>query len=309
MRKLNNVRDIAINKNTKIDEIFSDMLYSGGFQSKNLANGVNILSTMISDKKCLKFLSFVGSIISTGVRGVIKDMIKNNWFDAIITTCGALDHDIARYYTNYKEGEFMLDDKELYNKHMHRLGNILIPMNNYGLIIENKMQLFLKKIYNKNKELSTADITNMLGKNMGKSSFLYWAYKNNIPVFVPGIMDGAVGTQIWFFIQKYPDFKLNITLDSNILSKLVFKSNKSGAFMIGGGISKHHTLWWNQYKNGLNYAVYVTTADEFDGSSSGALVDEAVSWGKVSTSAKYSTIHTEATIILPFIYSALLAKL
>ena len=37
--------------------------------------------------------------------------------------------------------------------------------------------------------------------------------------------------------------------------------------MIGGGISKHHTLWWNQYREGLDYAFYITTAQEFDGSS------------------------------------------
>jgi deoxyhypusine synthase len=34
------------------------------------------------------------------------------------------------------------------------------------------------------------------------------------------------------------------------LSGLVFKAQKSGALMLGGGISKHHTLWWNQYREG-----------------------------------------------------------
>ena len=70
--------------------------------------------------------------------------------------------------------------------------------------------------------------------------------------------------------------------DANLLSGLIFKAEKSGAFMIGGGISKHHTLWWNQYREGLDYAFYITTAQEFDGSLSGALVREAISWGKVT---------------------------
>jgi len=94
-----------------------------------------------------------------------------------------------------------------------------------------------------------------------------------------------------------------------LLSGLIFKAKKSGALMIGGGISKHHTLWWNQYREGLDYAVYITTAQEFDGSLSGALVREAISWGKVTKNAKQTTIHAEATTILPFLYSALLAKL
>ncbi len=38
---------------------------------------------------------------------------------------------------------------------------------------------------------------------------------------------------------------------------------------MGGGLSKHHTLWWNQYRGGLDYAVYITTASEWDGSLSG----------------------------------------
>jgi len=265
---------------------------------------------MIEDKKCLKFLSFVGAVTSTGLRGIITDMIKNKMFDVVITTCGALDHDIARYFSNYLEGSFTLDDNELADKHIHRLGNVLVPMESYGPLIEEKMQSFLDKAYKEGrKEMSTADITKMIGENLGEGSFLYWAYKNKIPVVVPGVMDGAVGSQIWLFTQKHNDFKLVVSADGDLLSGLIFKAKKSGALMIGGGISKHHTLWWNQYRNGLDYAVYITTAQEFDGSLSGALVREAISWGKVAQTAKQTTIHAEATTILPFLYSALLSKL
>ena len=304
------VKDISIKKESDIEEIFEQMSKSGGFEARNLAEGLDILTTMIPDKKCLKFLSFIAAIISTGLRGVIKDMIKNRWFDVVITTCGSLDHDIARYFSNYKEGDFALDDKQLADQHIHRLGNVLVPMQSYGPIIEEKMQAFLEEEYKaRNKEMSTADITKMIGRHMGENSLLYWAYKNEIPVIVPGIMDGAVGSQIWLFTQKHHDFKLNLTADADLLSGLIFKAKKSGALMIGGGVPKHHTLWWNQYRDGLNYAVYITTAQEFDGSSSGALVDEAISWGKVTQNAKQTTVHAEATTILPFLYSALLSRL
>ena len=79
--------------------------------------------------------------------------------------------------------------------------------------------------------------------------------------------------------------------------------------MLGGGISKHHTLWWNQYRNGLDFAVYITTAQEFDGSLTGAFVREAISWGKVTQDAKQTTIHGEITTVLPFLYLALLTTL
>jgi deoxyhypusine synthase len=252
----------------------------------------------------------VGAVVSTGLRGVITDMVKNKMCDVIITTCGALDHDIARHYSDYLEGSFTMDDSELVEKEIHRLGNVLVPLKSYGPLIEEKMQGYLQKAFKEGKkEMATHDVTKMIGENLGEDSFLYWANKNNIPVIVPGIMDGAVGSQIWMFSQNHKDFRLNVAADGDLLSGLIFKAKKSGALMIGGGISKHHTLWWNQYREGLDYAVYITTAQEFDGSLSGALVREAISWGKVTKSAKQTTIHAEATTILPFLYSALLANL
>jgi len=286
------------------------MAKSGGFESRNLSDGLEILASMIPDRECLKFVSFVGAIVSTGTRGIIKDMLKKKWFDVAITTCGALDHDIAKHFSSYREGSFTMDDSKLAESNIHRLGNVLVPMESYGPLIEEKVQAILEEAYKEGKrEMSTAQITAEIGKRLGEDSFLYWAQKNSIPVIVPGIMDGAVGSQIWMFAQKHPDFKLNMIEDANTLSGLVFKAKKSGALMLGGGLSKHHTLWWNQYREGLDYAVYVTTAQEFDGSLSGALVREAISWGKVTKNAMQTTIHAEITTILPFLYSALLSKI
>jgi len=304
------IQDISITKESSLEKIFEQMSKSGGFESRNLADGLDILTVMMKDNDCQKFLSFVGAIISTGLRGIIKDMIKNKWFNTVITTCGALDHDIARHFSNYNEGSFTLDDVMLAEKNIHRLGNVLVPMDSYGPLIEEKMQSFLEEEYSKGtREMSTEDVCKMIGDHLGEDSFLYWASKNKIKVIVPGIMDGAVGSQIWMFTQKHADFKLNITKDADTLSGLIFKAKKSGALMLGGGISKHHTLWWNQYRDGLDFAVYITTAQEFDGSLSGALVREAISWGKVTQNAKQTTIHAEITTVLPFLYSVLLSRL
>jgi deoxyhypusine synthase len=304
------VEDFSITKDMQINKIFEQMSKSGGFESRNLADGLYALTDMIKDENCLKFLSFVAAITSTGLRGVIKDMIKKKWFDVVITTCGALDHDIARHFSNYNQGSFTMDDAELTKQNIHRLGNVLVPMESYGPIIEEKMQLFLEEEYAKGtREMSTEDICRMIGSHLGEDSFLYWAYKNDVKVVVPGIVDGAVGSQIWMFSQKHADFKLNIIKDSDTLAGLIFKAKKSGALMLGGGISKHHTLWWNQYRSGLDFAVYITTAQEFDGSLSGALVREAISWGKVTQDAKQTTIHAELTTVLPFLYLGLLIML
>ncbi|MCD6108021.1 MAG: deoxyhypusine synthase family protein, partial [Thermoplasmata archaeon] len=99
---------------------------------------------------------------------------------------------------------------------------------------------------------------------------------------------------------------INLFKDEQDLADIVFTAEKTGALMIGGGISKHHTIWWNQFRDGLDYAVYITTAVEYDGSLSGARTREAVSWGKVNERAKYVTIEGDATVILPLLAAAIL---
>jgi deoxyhypusine synthase len=158
-------------------------------------------------------------------------------------------------------------------------------------------------------EISSSQLCREIGKRICKeNSILHWAAMNNVPVYVPGITDGAVGYQIWLFSQDH-DFKLNLLKDSGELNDKVFTAKKTGALLIGGGISKHHTLWWNQFKDGLDYAVYISTADEWDGSLSGARPREAVSWGKISRKADKTMIEGDASLILPIMVSALISRL
>lgn len=292
-------------KNNDLKEITKQMAKSGGFESVNLIDGITILQKMIAEPQCTKFLSFVGAIISTGVRGIIKDMIKNNMFDCIITTCGALDHDLARSFVKYYAGDFNVDDYYLKKNNIHRLGNVFIPIENYGPLIESKIQEYIQEFYKKTKEFAGYELLDYIGSRLEESSFLYWAHKNKIPVIVPGIVDGAVGNQIWLFYQNHKDMIFNILKDQTKMSDMIFEANKTGALMLGGGISKHHTLWWNQFRDGLDYAVYITTANEWDGSLSGAEVKEAISWNKVKSEAQQVTIHGEITTLLPFLYSSL----
>jgi deoxyhypusine synthase len=97
--------------------------------------------------------------------------------------------------------------------------------------------------------------------------------------------------------------------DEGEINDLIFSAKKTGALIVGGGISKHHTIWWNQFKDGLDYVVYVSTADEWDGSLSGARPREAVSWGKISEKAKRVMVEGDATLLLPVMLSSLLSRL
>jgi deoxyhypusine synthase len=303
------VEDYKIDKKNSVNELIKQMGKSGGFTAKNLAVGVDIIERMIKDKESLNFLSFPACIISTGTRGIIKEFVKRKWFDVVITTCGTLDHDLARSYANYYHGDFLMNDKELHRKGINRLGNVLVPNESYGTVIEKKMIEILKELCSEGKnELSTYELCWEIGKRLKKDSILYWCWKNGIHVIIPGITDGAVGYQIWQFSQDH-DFKIDMLEDEKLLSDLVWTAKKSGALIVGGGISKHHTIWWNQFKKGLDYAVYLSTAVEWDGSLSGARPREAVSWGKIKEKAKFVSIEEDATVALPIIYASLLERI
>src|SRR3989338_9239397 len=125
------VRDMSFEKKSSAYDIVRQMKDSGGFVAKDLGTSVDILEKMISDKQCTRFLSFTANIISTGTRGIIKDMIKENYFDAIITTCGTLDHDLARLWKDYYHGSFAADDAALHREGINRLGNIFVPNDSY----------------------------------------------------------------------------------------------------------------------------------------------------------------------------------
>jgi deoxyhypusine synthase len=304
------VQDMKLAKGTKVNEMVRMMKDSGGFTAKKLAVGVGILSDMMKED-CVKFLSFPACIIATGTRGIIRDMVKNKMFDVIITTCGMLDHDLARIQENYYHGTFEMDDAKLLDEGVNRLGNVLIPNESYGIVLERMMQPILQDLWDEGRrELSTRELAWEFGKRVGtEDSILYWAAKNEIPIYVPGITDGAFGSQLWQFSQEHKDFKIDLLKDEKELADIVFTAKKTGALMIGGGISKHHTIWWNQFRDGLDYAVYITTAVEHDGSLSGARLREAVSWGKVQKNAKYITVEGDATILLPIMMSAVMDEL
>ena len=115
-----------------------------------------------------------------------------------------------------------------------------------------------------------------------------------------------MGSQLWQFWQDNKKFTLDILQEQHMLSDLIYEAEKTGALMIGGGISKHHTIWWNQFRGGLDYVVQITTAPEWDGSLSGARVKEAISWGKVKHEAEHVTLEGDATVILPILISSVL---
>jgi deoxyhypusine synthase len=291
--------------------IAKKMNLSGGFTGRHFAEAVDVLAEMWRDTGCYRILSFPAAIISTGLRGVIRQLVRDGRVNMVVTTCGTLDHDIARSFGNYFKGDFRLDDEELLRKGYHRLGNVVVPRRSYGPLLERKLRPLLTQLYDEGiRSVGPSELSWLIGDRLlGEDSILHWAAKRKVPVIVPGITDGAVGSQLWLFSQRHRDFKVDPFKDEELMSEASFSSERMGALMLGGGISKHHTIWWAQFRGGLDYAIYITTAVEYDGSLSGALVREAISWGKVKAKARQVTVHGDVTVLLPFLVSAALIRL
>ncbi len=301
------VQDYVLEGGTSCHDLVNQMGRAGGFTAVKLARALDILRAMIEDEDCTTFLSFPAALMATGCRGVLRDLVRREMVDVVITTCGTLDHDLARTGGAYYHGAFSMDDAALHEAGVFRLGNVLVPSQAYGTGLERTLRSFFQALWDEGeRKLSGWKLLELAGARLGdESSLLYWCARRGIPVIVPALTDGAFGYHLWSFGQEHPEFLVDAMQDETLLSDRVFNSERSGALIIGGGVSKHHVLWWNQFRDGLDYAVHLTTAVEYDGSLSGARLREAVSWGKVSAAAKRVTVEGDASLLLPLLYASL----
>jgi deoxyhypusine synthase len=250
-------------------------------------------------------------LCATGTRGFFLEALKRKAFNVVITTCGTLDHDIARTYQDYFHGDFNLDDIALGEQGLNRLGNVIVPNECYGEIIEAVVLPWLEDIEAERTEeqsgnpwlgFGSVELCWAMGDRIeDEGSILHWAAKHRIPIVIPGLSDGSIGSQLFMHRQKSPNFMVDFLADEQILSDLTWTAEESHALMVGGGISKHHVIWWNQYRGGLDSAVGITTAPEHDGSLSGARLREAVSWGKIRSDAPHVTVEGDASVLLPLL--------
>lgn len=274
-----------------------------GFQASHLSRAVEIIKKMKKEKATV-FFAFTANMMASGLRGLFTELARKKFIDVVITTGGSIDHDLIRSYSDYNLGDFNLDDKELHEKGINRIGNILVPNKCYE-ILEEKMKPIFEKFSREQKIVSPSELIQEIGNSIqNKNSFLHWCSRNKIPVFSPGITDSSIGLQTYFFKQSH-QFMIDVTGDMKTLANLALNAEKTGAIILGGGISKHHTIGVNILRGGLDYAVYVSTAPEYDGSLSGAKTKEAVSWGKLKEESNSITVNGDASLVFPLIYSKL----
>lgn len=288
-----------------------DSFETTGFQASHFGKAVKIVNKMIEDDAFI-FLGYTSNLVSSGLRDVIRYLVQNKKVDALVTTAGGIEEDIIKCHGDFFIGDFRLDGTVLRNKGVNRIGNLLAPNERY-VWLEKFMNELLKEIWKEQEEtgkiITGHELIWKIGEKTGdERSIYYWAWKNQIPVYCPALMDGALGDDIYFFKFKYPEFKIDIVGDIKMFNDLTIGLKKSGIIILGAGVVKHAILNANMLRNGADYAVYINNAQEFDGSDAGAMPEEAKSWGKLNEKTREVKVFGDATILFPIMVGKSFAK-
>jgi deoxyhypusine synthase len=277
---------------------------SMGFQASNLFRAVEIFKKMHKEKAFV-YLGYTSNLVSSGLRDVIRFLAEKKMIDVIVTTAGGIEEDFIKCLGDFKLGGFDSDGSELRERGINRIGNIFVPNSRYCAF--EKFVLPVLEKY-KNKTLRVSELIEVLAKEINnKESIYYWCQRNGIKVYCPAIMDGSLGDMIYFFKSKHPEFKLEISEDIVELNNSTIGHDKTGIIILGAGIIKHSICNANMYRNGADYAIYINSLPEFDGSDSGASPEEAVSWGKIKGKKQDRIkVFADATIAFPLIVAGFL---
>ncbi|MEN2500416.1 MAG: hypothetical protein MHMPM18_004577 [Marteilia pararefringens] len=271
---------------------------------------------------CTLFLGYTSNMVSTGMREIIKFLVKYKLVDCIVTSGGGIEEDVIKTFQHFYASSFNFSGKDLRSKNIAAIGNILVSNNGY-CDLEDIMLPYLDEILimqcERKANIPISEFIWKLGEIIdSEESILYWANKNKVPIFCPGIIDGAIGDIIFthslrkksYLFERCPSIKEladvdrdYVTLDSSYdliqLTKLALNSHKKAMLVLGGALPKHHIYNANLLANGADYAININTAQYFDSSDSGGSVEEAKSWGKINSEAKAVKICADATLVFP----------
>jgi deoxyhypusine synthase len=282
-----------------------------GAQATHLSKAIEIVNKMI-ENEAFVYLGYTSNMVSSGLRDVFRYLVKHKKVNVIVTTAGGIEEDIIKCLGDFVVGDFRLSGKELREKGINRIGNILVSNNRY-IEFENFFQPILKELMEEQektgKVVTPSELVWKLGEKIDdERSICYWAWKNKIKIYCPAITDGALGDGVYFFKNKNPDFKIDVAEDIQEINNSTIGLTKSGLILLGSGVVKHHILNANMFRNGADYAVYINEAQEHNASDAGALPEEAISWGKLLPNVEAVKVYADATIVFPILVAESFAK-
>lgn len=340
-------KDSAYNMNAK--DLIKSMT-NMGFQASSLGKACTIIDEMRTwrgehvDKlpeqektkgefdsngvqKATIFLGFTSNLISSGLRDTLRYLVQHKMVSAIVASAGGVEEDLIKCLAPTYMGDFSLPGKPLRDQGMNRIGNLLVPNDNYCKFedwivpildtVLQEQQEALKKAGSSAFDAGSdaiwtpSRLIDRLGKEINdESSVLYWAHKNKIPIFSPALTDGSIGDMLFFhtFKSSPEHLRLDIVADIRKVNSMSMEASRAGMLILGGGLVKHHICNACLMRNGADYAVFINTGQEFDGSDAGARPDEAISWGKLKHDANQVKVYADVSLVFPLIVAATFAS-
>ena len=301
------VTQLHVKPGMTVNELVEAMGGAGAYNGGALYRAVNIYEQMLRDPETTKFFGLAGAMVPAGMGGIISDLIQGRHIDVLVSTGANLTHDIIEAIgCKHFHGTAFCSDIELRHDEINRIYDVYLPNEAFEHFEE-----FMQKIFSELEPGSRISISSLL-THIGtrtKSGILHTAAKNKVPVYCPALQDSMIGLQYWLFSQTN-SVTVDAFADMPALMDLCFTTKKAGAMLVGGGVPKNFILQsMLMTPNGFNYAVQLTGDRPDLGGLSGATLDEARSWGKITEEAQAVTVYGDATITLPLLVAAVMERM
>jgi deoxyhypusine synthase len=136
------------------------------------------------------------------------------------------------------------------------------------------------------------------------NSFIRAAFLKGIPIYAPVIADSVLGLHIWLRSQ-FHKIIIDEMKDLGSIQEFFHATPKACAFILGGGVPKNYMLQASLMSiKYYQFGIGITTDRVESGGLSGATLEEAVSWGKITWEAPKINVYADITIAFPLIVSA-----
>ncbi|MGB9708085.1 MAG: deoxyhypusine synthase [Candidatus Pacearchaeota archaeon] len=305
--KLRPMKHIKIEKGMKASEIVERMK-DIGFNARYLAEASEILYEAVKDEECKLFFGMAGALVPGGMKEIVIDMLQNGYIDVFVTTGANLTHDLieALGFKHY-QGSANVDDTKLNKKGIDRIYNVFMKEEVYDAAED----FFTQNFDELSKASSPKEFLWKLGELLpkGSRSIVRICYEKKIPCFCPALTDSGIGLMVWGQLIRKKRINLDFFKDLAEIIELSWSSKKTAVLYVGGGVPKNYIQQALQFTKPASYGIQITTDRAEPGGSSGAPLKEGISWGKMSSKAKFVDIFCDSTIALPLLYASLLDKL
>ena len=317
-------------KEKSVSQLLSEMARTA-YQGRKLGEAAEIWEKMLREEDLTIIMGLAGSMSTAGQWKIINWLIEKRFIDVLVSTGANISEDIVDAAGfGYWQGTPEVADEKLLEADINRYYDVYGKESDYRRMEEMiaEFLLTLKTDY----PYSSMELLHLFGKWLsakGIRSIVAVAAEKGVPVFCPAISDSAYGEAFLIAKNKGHNIVVDQVKDFYQFVSIGERVKDIGVIYIGGGVPKDYTQLLavslspktmdqkvperrgflrktvKEYYYPHKYAIQITTDSPQWGGLSGCTLEEAISWGKISSEGKRVTCYCDATIALPLLAHAL----